>query len=166
MKAWQKVLIAAAIGAAAMGLTSTVAYAATQKSDPSFASLGRNSAIAAVVSIGVGIYVAAKKNPAYGIAIATGGAALLISTRIAGFLGKLVTRPTTAGIAAVFGNMGAWSRQMSGYERRMNAVYAQMNGMGAVYAQMGAGSGWSRRMNGIGQGYMPEPNWKGSHPFS
>lgn len=165
-----KTVIAAVIGAAAMGLVSAGAYAATQRSDPSMVKLQRNSYIAAALAIVAGIYVGKKKNPMWGVAIATGGAALLIATKVAVFVGGLVSKPTTPAMAAVYGNMGAYARmngytaQMSGYARQMGmgaarqgAVYGNMGRVGAVYGNMG-------RLGQASRDFVPQPNWRGN-PF-
>lgn len=167
-KAWLKVLIASAIGAASMGIVSAGAYAVSQRTDMS--KINRNSTIAAALAIVVGIWVAKRKNALYGVAIATGGAALLIATRIAVFAGGLLNRPTTPQMAAVFGNMGAYAR-MNGYQRQMQAVFGNMGGlngyarkMGAVYGHMGANRALPPAARRPQDGYVPTPNWAGN-PF-
>jgi hypothetical protein len=150
-----KTLIAAAIGAGTMGAVSAAAFAVTQRSDMS--KIVRNSQIAAGLAIVAGLYVAKKKNALYGVAIATAGAALLVSTKVAVLLGGFLNKPTSPAMAAVYGNMGAYAR-MQGYSRQMGAYAPQMQAvygnMGAVYGNMGAAS----------RDFVPQPNWRGN-PF-
>lgn len=168
-KPWMKTLVAAAIGAVTMGVVSAGAYAVTQRRDPSMASLQKTSQIAAALAIVAGIWWAKKKSALQGAAVATAGAALLVSTKIAGIVGSAISKPTSPAMAAVYGNMGAYARQMGAYSPQMGAYARQMGHVGAVYGNvngLGAVYGNVSGMGALGPkgGFVPRPNWVGN-PF-
>jgi hypothetical protein len=167
-----QILVASAIGAASMGVVGALAFAATQRTGGGdMSKITRNSFIASALAIGVGLWVAKKKNLLWGAAIATSGAAMIIGTKVSSFVGGLLSKPTTPAIAAVYGNMGAYHK-ISGYQRAMQAVFGdmgQVNGyarkMNAVYGDMGR----MGRLLPPGRpqnGFVPSSPWQaGANPF-
>jgi hypothetical protein len=129
---WAQLGVAATLGIAGFAIAQVSAYAVTQRTDPSFATIQRNNIIAGALVGAAGIFLALKKKPLLGVALAAGGLAAGGGGKARELLAKLVPAPTaTAQLGAVYGQDGmAAVHQLEGYEtlqgyEQLSAVYGQ-----------------------------------------
>lgn len=101
--AWGMAGLAALLGLATYAITNAGSFAATQRIDPSLATLLRNRRIAGAVMVAGGLIVAAVASPVLGAGVAAGGLASLLGTEGAFAIGKVIDKqPETKKIAGVF----------------------------------------------------------------
>jgi hypothetical protein len=124
---------AAAAGAVLAGLGSYAllgagTYAATQRLDPSMATLQRNQYIAGGVGVVAGIAAAILGHPLIGVAVGVGGAVVLGGTDLYLGLGKLLDKAPTAPVALPAAQVKGVGALFRGGDQQIREI-----GMGALY---------------------------------
>lgn len=134
---WAMAGLAALAGLAAYALTNAGTFAATQRLDPSLATLQRNRYIAGALVTAGGVALALV-SPLLGAGLAAGGLASLFGTQAALAVGKVIDKqPETKKIAGVFpAQMGGVFNAPQLGPGRMQGVYGQQLG---DYAAAGYG---------------------------
>lgn len=137
---WAEVGLSATLGVLGFAAASAASYAYTQRTDATFATIGRNNMIAAAVVLAGGVFLAIKKKPLLGVGLAAGGLAAGAGAKASALVTKLLPQPVaTTTVSAVYGENGMASvHQLEGYEpiggyEPISSVYGQ-DGMAAVYA--------------------------------